>query len=232
MFVFEIQFHLYSFSRAKYLLLPDCIFEPPKIIGFSETKDNCNILQITGHMEKKHPRILIESPNPNVVFNTGNSEIMSGVLHLLRERDEQDFSDFSLTKPSIVYSVSGDEFHYRLRYPVGSVLCVLAVPCFMSFSEFIKFAGNHLDEASHVRFLRLLFLIKENLLLIVTWSSSNSKITNHPNHSTTSTTENNSTKASPKIATLSVSNQLTLKPQRNHCLKTSFLTFPKIHKVR
>ncbi|KND01376.1 uncharacterized protein SPPG_03188 [Spizellomyces punctatus DAOM BR117] len=112
--------------------------------------------QRTRSAKKKQKAHTIPTSGAFIPFRTGTTELNAGILHLYRERaDVEDIlhqsaiplqSDPSTERltPEEMSSVKG----------TGTILCVLAVPSYMTAQDFLNFVGPLRDEMSHLRIVR------------------------------------------------------------------------------
>lgn len=109
--------------------------------------------QRTKSAKKKQKGHIVPTSGAFIPYKAGKTEFNAGILHLYRDRAEvQDILQQSSIKLETDMPI-GDGTPEEIK-GTGTILCVLAVPSYMTAQDFLNFVGSMRNEMSHLRIVR------------------------------------------------------------------------------
>ncbi|KAI9011333.1 BRCA1-associated protein 2-domain-containing protein [Gaertneriomyces semiglobifer] len=104
---------------------------------------------------KKKQAYITPTSGAFIPFKNGKTELNAGILHLYREMSEiEDVLQQRTTTDSRGSATEGLSDQLSASKGTGLILCVLAVPSYMTPQDFLSFVGSTKDNMSHLRMLR------------------------------------------------------------------------------
>ncbi|KAJ3188694.1 hypothetical protein HDU85_004408 [Gaertneriomyces sp. JEL0708] len=104
---------------------------------------------------KKKRAYITPTSGAFIPFKNGKTELNAGILHLYREMSEiEDVLQERTTTDSPGSATEALSDQLSASKGTGLILCVLAVPSYMTPQDFLSFVGSTKDNMSHLRMLR------------------------------------------------------------------------------
>ncbi|KAI9098767.1 zf-UBP-domain-containing protein [Phlyctochytrium arcticum] len=108
-----------------------------------------------GEDKKKQKAHTVPTSGAFVPYRFGTTELDAGTLHLYRDRSEVEdiLTAAALPVDATATNTSATQTMADMK-GTGTILCVLAVPSYMTAQDFLNFVGSSQDDMSHLRIVK------------------------------------------------------------------------------